>query len=97
MVTKVYCDHCGHPAPNAQKYIFGAKSYFFGLTDPSHQASTGYIPSQAQQIAQIQNQSQAYNRPTSTTIVRVEDVDLCDHCQIIWMNRVKALTQASEP
>ena len=96
MVTKVYCDHCGHAAPNAQQYIFGSHGYFFGIKDPGH-AGTGYIPSQpqSQQIAQIQNQN-AYH-PQPSVIVRSGSVDLCDHCQVTWMNRVKALTQVSEP
>lgn len=96
MVTKVYCDHCGHAAPNAQQYIFGAHSYFFGIKDPGHQSSTGYMPSQVQQIAQIQNQQNAY-QPQPSVIIRSGSVDLCQHCQSIWMNRVKALTQDSEP
>lgn len=96
MVTKVYCDHCGHAAPNAQQYIFGSHGYFFGIKDSGHQASTGCITSQAQQVAQIQNQNNAYH-PQPSIIVRSGSVDLCEHCQITWMNRVKALTQASEP
>ncbi len=103
MVTKVYCDHCGHTAPNAQQYIFGAHNYFFGVKDPGHQSTTGWVNSQAQaqQIAQIQNQQNSHGHlppyQPSPVIVRSGSVDLCEHCQIIWMNRVKALTQASEP
>src|SRR6266853_1355781 len=105
MVTKVYCDHCGHPASNAQQYIFGSYGYFFGIKDPGHQASTGYIspvPSQTQQVAQIQNSHNSYGhlppyQPSPRVIVRSGSVDLCQHCEIIWMNRVKALTQDSEP
>lgn len=94
MVTKVYCDHCGHAAPNAQKYIFGAHNYFFSLADPGHQAAAGF--QQNQQTSQIQNQNNAY-QPQPSVIIRSGDVDLCDTCQIVWMKRVKALTQASEP
>lgn len=99
MVTKVYCDHCGHAAPNAQKYIFGAHNYFFGINDPGHQTTTGISQSQqgglAGCLAQQAKGLPAY-RP-SVEIVRSGSVDLCDTCQIVWMNRVKALTQASEP
>src|SRR6266404_9002053 len=103
MVTKVYCDHCGHTAPNAQQYIFGAHNYFFGIKNPNPQGFTGYIPSQAQQaqqVAQIQNQQNSQGHLPSyqpSVIVRAGSVDLCQHCEIIWMNRVKALTQDSEP
>lgn len=97
MVTKVYCDHCGHAASNAQKYIFGAHSYFFGIKDPGHTNGIGTLAgAQAQQVAQIQNQNNAY-QPRPSGIIRVGDVDLCDTCQVVWMKRVKALTQASEP
>lgn len=98
MVTKVYCDHCGNPAPNAQKYIFGASNHFFGMNDgacaqapPAQQSTAGYSPAlQSSGIKGIP----AF---VPAEIVRSGTVDLCVTCQIVWMNRVKALTQVSEP
>ena len=98
MVTRVYCDHCGHAAPNAQKYIFGAHSLFYGAVDASPQGVTGILQQTTSQVNSQQNCTGNLpipNRPPE--IIRSGSVDLCNTCQIVWMNRVKALTQVSEP
>lgn len=92
MVTRIYCDHCGHAAPNAQKYIFGSQNHFYGteIVDSTNQHAIHSIKSQG-------GLSPVAQQPPAPKIDKIGSVDLCDHCQIIWMNRVKALTQASEP
>jgi hypothetical protein len=104
MVTKIYCDHCGHMAHNAKKFVYGSHNHFYGGQEAAPMpATTGLCSSPSQQaIAQAQaaqNYSgyQVLNAPKVIERPQFGSVDLCDTCQIVWMNRVKALTQASEP
>jgi len=107
MVTRVYCDHCGNAAPNAKMFIFGAHSYYFGISDPQHvhnlQQQNYAAATQQTALGVLAGGQKASNPPIHPStynppeIIRAGSVDLCDHCQVVWMNRVKALTQASEP
>lgn len=97
MVTKIYCDHCGLAASNAKKFVFGSHQHFFGMSDAS-QGVQQTVSAASNQWPTGGSAGQPLS-PYKPTVEKITagSVDLCDTCQIVWMNRVIALTKASEP
>ena len=95
----MYCDHCGHAAHNAKRFDFGPHHAFFGMGDPSHQHTTSLGISQSVPVNNQQNCGQQIKgaAPLPNNSIEIGSVDLCDTCQVVWMNRVRSLTQISEP
>jgi hypothetical protein len=94
MATKIICDHCGNSIPRAFVYCFGpyeaaARMMYAGQQMAAQQAmaqgigSTGLTNSLSGPVLN-------YPAPSLST------VDLCQHCQTIWMNRVTNLTKQSD-
>lgn len=121
MVTKTFCDHCGHVARNHKVLSFG-DIQGKNVTDARHQIQMQML---AVQNAQAQRNMPPYAGggggggivggsagmaggsagmagayyapPPSGPEFEIINVDLCQHCVPLWMNRVKAITKASDP
>ena len=71
------------------------------MEDPNHQHAVSVTAGSVGSVNSQQNcsggQTKGYASIPSHSPLNIGSVDLCDACQIIWMNRVRSLTQASEP
>lgn len=83
MALRIYCDHCGLPAQ-------ASGTHFYGCEYPPNPATSLVSGLQAgnavNTISNTKGYGQEYHR-----------IDLCNTCGEIWMKRVAALTNASEP
>ncbi len=105
MVTKTFCDHCGNVVYEPQVYTFGntrALEAWKQQCEYLQQAfqygggpANGPI-GRAGGAVQVQAQVQVQGFPPRPT-VEVINVDLCKHCESIWMDRVKAICRRSDP
>jgi hypothetical protein len=102
MATRTYCDQCGHTCHSPNKLMFGSF-----MVEPS----ANYVGQQGQQalggiiyppgpgnLGSIKMGNPVYSTPVYSPkwYDRVV-IDLCDACAPVWIERVKALTQASDP
>jgi hypothetical protein len=91
MATKIICDHCGNSIPRAFVYCFGPYEAVTRMMYTGQQMAAQQAMGQGISTAHIYSPS-----PLGQTIPSLSTVDLCQHCQTIWMNRVTNLTKQSD-
>ena len=103
MATKIICDHCGNQIPKAFIYCFGPYEEVSQslaqqqMTVAQAAMAQGIAPNNLGNGQSMQSFPYLYppNTPNQTTL-SLSTVDLCQHCQIIWMKRVAHLTKQSD-
>jgi len=109
VATRIYCDNCGNTIRDPQVFCFGPRYNYYNQNQHAQaQAYNQYVvgQAQAQQNAYGNLGGQVVTAyvplppnpvpPTTSQVIAVEEVDLCQHCVSIWMARVKNLTKASD-
>jgi hypothetical protein len=88
MATRYTCDHCGNTVAGSSLKKYGYGPYPQMTMVPS--SSMGLINNPyGNSLQGVSQQAVLTNYPTP--------VDLCPHCEPIWMERVRQLTAASDP
>lgn len=97
MGVRWFCDQCGSTVTGGlNRYIVQKDSIL-----PPNQAYTGYSPNMPPGVAgamlqaQMQKVSQAVHSHTMSPFAMSHSVELCDRCEVTWIERVKKLTEAS--
>jgi hypothetical protein len=86
MGTTKFCDQCGTTVSTLHLVAFGLKNDLM----PTNGGGFGNTTS----VAGIMAQAAANQQSTQA---KLSEVELCDKCLPIWMERVKRLTTASDP
>ncbi len=93
MATRTFCDHCGNTITNQPNIMS------FGLLHAllQHRAEEQAWAQQAMMAARAGHLSGhgMGPRPTAPDI-KIEDVDLCNTCVPIWLERVRNLCKQSD-
>ena len=106
MATRIYCDHCGNSIKNPNVLSYGPVKIVESYHQHQMQAHHFHViaaqqQNMAQGIASAGQANQAMPQPLLKPKILenhpIVDVDLCDHCVPIWMERVRQITAQSDP
>lgn len=97
MATRIYCDHCGLPAQTSGTHFYGCEYPPF--------PTTSFAGVAQQSVGQQSVGQQSAGNAANTMSGGVKGsygqeyhrIDLCNTCGDIWMKRVAALNNKSEP
>lgn len=111
MATRRYCDHCGNTIKTPNVFSYGPfrmiEMYHSQQIQTMQQAvALQHIWQNSQGQRQLGNLAGANSPPPtqgppakSHILEKYQtiDVDLCDHCVPLWMERVRQITAQSDP
>lgn len=112
MATRTFCDHCGNTVREPNRFTFGPVPVYRDEDEAAKMSKQQYAMvigqagvggasggggggSVSKLIKTVQAQQAAQAAPTKPTVQRV-NIDLCDNCVPIWMQRVKKLTEPAD-
>lgn len=109
MGTRVFCDLCGNTCPSPAKYSFGCdRPRDYDKQVAAQAAAQNALYQQQMSVAQSQNMllgasygGIAGNAGNAGSYAAVHVpartvVDLCQHCEKIWLERVASITRSSD-
>lgn len=90
MATRIYCDHCGSTCRSPNVFCYGPVLYYQGS---NAQTNVGILG-----VGAGQSYYQISPPPPTPQkqAVATKQLDLCDRCVPIWMDRVDKLTKHDE-
>ncbi len=107
MGTRLYCDQCGNTVQKFNVVEFGQAhpKEVIAQYESDKRAYEAYCEKRAQQMRydsdpfkSMMAQASQGSMPRAPTLPQYSktQVELCDHCLPIWLERVKNLTKASD-
>lgn len=89
MATRTFCDHCGNTVKTPNIFCYGPHQAV------KNEVNAAFNAMHSSHIGQMQIAGRATNNP-ALMMPELTQIDLCDTCVRVWMNRVTALTKTSD-
>lgn len=102
MGTRRFCDHCGNTCRNPKVYSYGpSANYIMQTTSLAYQntmaAANAITFTGNAMYGSLGGSGGSGAYSPAPPHISHTDVDLCDTCAPIWLERVRKLTAASDP